>query len=82
MVSTNITITLCAILLAICLIDRNVPDYIVLQLQLAWIKWQMFLMRIKLEFEMFKIRLQKQKYIEWARQIEDEMIERESDSSP
>ena len=82
MVSTNITITLCAILLAICLIDRNVPDYIVLQLQLAWIKWQMFLMRIKLEFEMFKIRLQKQKYIEWARQIEDEMIEKESDSSP
>ena len=82
MVATNITITLCAILLAIGLIDRNVPDYIALQLQLAWVKWQMLLMRIKLEFEMFKIRLQKQKYIEWARQIEDEMIEKESDSSP
>lgn len=63
----------CAILLAICLVDENIPLYISLQAKLLIVKLKMLSMRMRLEMDFLKIRLNKRKYIEWAKKLEKEL---------
>lgn len=56
-------------LAALCFLDRNIIDWLFLQVKRLELAIEKFFFRIKLEFDIFIIRYNKHKYLKMAKEI-------------